>query len=80
MRETEGGREGVLREAERDRVFHEEITSTSARSEIFKPSHSHITNSSIYCRCKLTRSLIYCTNRFRPTEILMAGHNRQDQH
>ena len=54
MREKEGGREGVLRETERDREFHGEITSTSAQSEIFKPSHSHITNSSIYCRCKLT--------------------------
>ena len=43
-----------MKETERDREFHGEITSTSARSEIFKPSHSHITNNSIYCRCKLT--------------------------
>ena len=69
-----------MREKQREREFHGEITSTSAQSEIFKPSHSHITNNSIYCRCKLTWSLIYCTNRFRPMEILMAGHNRQDQH
>ena len=43
-----------MKETERDREFHGEIMSTSARSEIFKPSHSHITNNSIYCRCKLT--------------------------
>ena len=79
-RGREREREGVLRETERDREFHGEITSTSAQSEIFKPSHSHITNSSIYCRCKLTWSPMYCTNRIGPTEILMAGHNRQDQH
>ena len=69
-----------MRETERDREFHGEISSTSAQSEIFKPSYSHITNSSIYCRCKLTWSPMYCTNRIVPTEILMAGHNRQDQH
>ena len=79
-RGREREREGVLRETERDREFHGEITSTSAQSEIFKPSHSHITNRSIYCRCKLTWSPMYCTNRIGPTEILMAGHNRQDQH
>ena len=81
MRERgrEGG-EGVLRETERDREFHGEITSTGTQSELIKPSHSHITNSSIYCRCKLTWSPMYYTNRIRPTEILMAGHSRQDQH
>ena len=42
-----------MRETEIDREFHRENTSTSAQSEIFKPSHSHITNNSIYCRCKL---------------------------
>ena len=69
-----------MRGTEIDREFHRQITSTSAQSEIFIPSHSHITNSSIYCRCKLTWSPMYCTNRIRPTEILMAGQNRQDQH
>ena len=56
--------------------FHGEITSTSAQIEIFKPSHSHITNNSIYCRCKLTWSSMYCTNRIRQTEMLMVGHRR----
>ena len=79
-RGREGGREGVLRETERDREFHGEITSTSAQSEIFKPSHSHIPNYSIYGRCKLTWSSMYCTNKIRQTEMLMVGHNRQDQH
>ena len=80
-RERERERErGKGRAIEREGGRGGEITSTSAQSEIFKPSHSHITNSSIYCRCKLTWSPMYCTNRFRPTEILMAGHNRQDQH
>ena len=69
-----------MRETEIDREFHEEITSTSAQSEIFKPSHSHITNNSIYCRCKLTWSPMYCTNKIRHTEILMVGHKRQHQH
>ena len=78
-REREGGREGVLRDTERDREFHAEITSTSAQSEIFKPSHSHIPNYSIYCRYKLTWSPMYCTNKIRQTEMLMVGHKRQDQ-
>ena len=68
------------KEREREREFHGEITSTSAQSEIFKPSHSHITNNSIHCRCKLTWSPMYCTNKTRHTEILMVGHKRQDQH
>ena len=79
-RVRERGREGVLRETERDREFHGEITSPSAQSKIFNPSHSHITNSSIYCRCKLTWSPMYCTNRIGPMGILMADQNRQDQH
>ena len=69
-----------MSETEEDREFHGEITSTSAQIEIFKPSHSHITNNSIYCRCKLTWSPMYCTNKIRHTEILMVGHKRQDQH
>ena len=68
-----------MRETERDREFHAEITSTSAQSEIFKPSHSHIPNYSIYCRYKLTWSPMYCTNKIRQTEMLMVGHKKQDQ-
>ena len=64
----------------RDREFHGEIMSTSAESEIFKPSHSHLTNNSIYGRCKLTWIPMYCTNKIRQTEMQMVGHNKQDQH
>ena len=46
-----------MRETERDREFHGEITSTGTQSELIKPSHCHITNSSIYCRCKLTSKI-----------------------
>ena len=80
---TEGEREGGRGEREREgeREDHGGVTPTGgSQSEIFIPSHSHITNSSIYCRCKLTWSPMYCTNRIGPTEILMASHNRQDQH
>ena len=79
-RERERERE---RDRERDREreeFHGEITSTSAQSEIFKPSHSHITNNSIYCRCKMTWSPMYGTNKNRQTEMLMVGHSRHYQH
>ena len=69
-----------MRETEIDREFHREIMSTSAQSEIFKPSHAHVTNNNIYCRCKLTWSPMYCTNKITQTEILMVGHKRQDQH
>ena len=48
------------REREREREYHGEVTSTSAQSEIFKPSHTHMTNSSIYCRCKLIWSPMNC--------------------
>ena len=60
-----------MRETERDREFHGEITSTSAQSEIFKPLHSHITINSIYCRCKLTWIPMHCTNKIRQTEMLI---------
>ena len=47
-RDSERQRETV-RDRERERKkgeYHGEVTSTSAQSEIFKPSHSHITNNS----------------------------------
>ena len=78
-RGRERGTEGGM-DIGRDREFHGEISSTSAQSEIFKPSDSHKTNNSIYCRCKLTCSPMYCTNKIRQTEMLMVGHNTQDQH
>ena len=35
------------RERKREREYHGEVIQTSAQSEIFKPSHTHITNNSI---------------------------------
>ena len=59
MREGKRSRKSE-REREREREYHGEVTSTSAQSEIFKPSHTHMTNNSIYCRCKLIWSPMNC--------------------
>ena len=48
------------REREREREYHGEVTSTSAQSEIFKPSHTHMSNNSICSRCKLIWSPMNC--------------------
>ena len=65
---TDGGREGRMevgrdrgrggeRERERQTEDHGAVTPTGgSQSEILIPSHSHITNNSIYCRYKLTWS------------------------
>ena len=55
-----GGRERGERERDRQREDHRGVTPTGgSQSEIFIPSHSHITNNSIYCRYKLTWSPMY---------------------
>ena len=55
-RGREGG-EGGERERERQTEDHGAVTPTGgSQSEILIPSHSHITNNSIYCRYKLTWS------------------------
>ena len=60
-REKERGGEG---EREKKREDHGGIASTGGtQREIFKPSHSHIANNTIYCRYKLAWSTIHCRNR-----------------
>ena len=66
---TDGGREGRRErgreergggERERQTEDHGAVTLTGgSQSEILIPSHSHITNNSIYCRYKLTWSSMY---------------------
>ena len=56
----ERGREGEGGERERQTEDHGTVTPTGgSQSEILIPSHSHITNNSIYCRYKLTWSPMY---------------------
>ena len=64
-RERERKRErGRGREREKKREDHGGVASTGGtQSEIFKPSHSHIANNTIYCRYKLAWSTIHCRNR-----------------
>ena len=84
-REREKKREGERererkRERERERGPRGVASTGDTQSEIFKPSHYHIANNTIYCRYKLAWSTIHCRNRIGKKEMLMKCHNRQYQH
>ena len=79
-RKRERGR-GREKEREKEREDHGGVASTGGtQSEIFKPSHSHIANDTIYCRYKLAWSTIHCRTELGKKEMLMKCHNRQYQH